>query len=361
MVHLLSRGFLLFTLLAFFVFLVASLPNTGHAQQTAGVKLLPATIEESADPGTVIEEDIEITNTSDEEKTFYFGVRDISGVKNENQPIFAEAGLEKTGFELSSWVTLPNEPITLAPGEASSFPITILVPENASPGSHFGGIFASVEAPRLRTIGAGVGYEVGAIISIRVAGDTVESARIREFSTDKLIYSEQTVEFTARIENSGNVLMRPIGPVSIQNMFGREVGSVVMNPNRGGVFPRTERTFKATWEEEGVGFGRYQAIVAMAYGDAGRINSIDASVSFWILPLNIILPVLGILTLVILILYVIVRLHIRNTVQRLSTRGGKRVVHRRRRDTGTSKLVLVTIALLATVVIFLMGLLILFA
>lgn len=349
-------AFFLFSLFIFFSFTLSA-----EAQQTSGVKLLPATIEQSADPGEVINKTISITNTSDQEKTFYFGVKDISGVQNENQPIFARDGLEKTGFELSTWVSLPEEPITLAPDQEGSFDVVITVPDDATPGSHFGGIFASVEAPKLRTIGAGVGYEVGAIISIRISGDVIENARIREFSTDKLIYSSQNVEFTTRVENSGNVLIRPVGPIAIRNMFGKDVGSVVVNASQGGVFPGTERTFTTTWEGDGIGFGRYQAVTALAFGEVGSINTIDASVSFWILPMNIILPILGILLLAILILYVVVRLHIRNTVERLSTKGGRRVVHRRRKDSGTSKLVLVTIALLATVVIFLMGLLILFA
>jgi hypothetical protein len=357
MLQVVSRSFFLFlALLAYFL-----LHATAHAQQSAGVEIIPATIEESADPGEVLERTIQITNISDETKTYFFGVRDISGVANENQPIFAEPGLEKTGFELSEWVELPSEPLTLAPAEKQTFLIRINVPNDASPGSHFGGIFASVEAPRLRTIGAGVGYEVGAIVSIRISGDIVESARIRSFSTEKLIYSEPNVSFVTRVENSGNVLVRPRGPLTIQNMFGKEVATVSVNDSLGGVFPGTERSFTSSWTDDGIGFGRYQAIVALAYGEPGRISSIDATVSFWILPLRIILPILGILTLIILILYVVVRLHIRNSLERLSTRGGRRVVHRRRRDTGTSKLVLVTISLLATVVIFLMGLLILFA
>ena len=79
------------------------------------------------------------------------------------------------------------------------------------------------------------------------------------------------------------------------------------------------------------------------------------------MPLNIILPVLGVLALIILVLYIAVRLHIRRTVSQLSTRGGRRVVARRRRDSGISKLILIAISLLTAVVIFLIGLLILFA
>lgn len=356
----LTRGAALSALFFLCIGILFSAHNA-HAQQSAGVRIIPAMIEEGADPGDTFEERITVTNVSEETQTYYVGVRDISGVRNENQPIFAEEGMERTGFELSEWVTFEEESFTLGPNEETSFPIQIQVPDNASPGSHFGGIFVTVEPPRLRTIGAGIGYNVGSIISIRISGDIIESARIRSFATDRLVYSEPNVTFTTRVENAGNVLVRPRGLIEVTNMFGRDVGDVIVNDGAGGVFPGTTRSFAATWEGDGMGFGRYEAVVALAYGEEGRRSTIDATMSFWILPLNIILPILGVLILIIAGLYIAIRLHIRNSVQRVTTRGGRRVVmQRRRRDRASSKLVMVAIALLVTVLLFLIGILVLF-
>ncbi|MEL6804913.1 MAG: hypothetical protein AAFO91_14150, partial [Bacteroidota bacterium] len=75
---------------------------------------------------------------SSTEQTYYLYARDISGVRNNGTPIYAEAGAEKTGYELSSWLVIGADAILLQPEEEQTIPITINVPENESPGSHFG-------------------------------------------------------------------------------------------------------------------------------------------------------------------------------------------------------------------------------
>lgn len=332
------------------------------AQAVSGVKIEPGIIEDSADPNDVLEESLTITNSGDTEQTFYLVKKDIRGVEGNGVPLFAEEGAELTGYELSSWITISEEPVILRPEESTTVPFTITVPENAGPGSHFGGVFVTIRPPRLRQSGASVGYEVGAIISIRISGDVIESARIREFSTDKLVYSTPNVSFLVRVENPGNVLIRPRGPLEINNMFGKRVALMVMNDTLAGVFPGTIRSFEMKWEGEGVAFGRYQAIVGLVYGEAGRQSTVSATVSFWILPAKIILPILGGLALVVLVLYLGVKLYIRRTLNELSTsRGVRRVARRQRRDAGISRLAVVAVTLLAVTAIFLIGLLVLFA
>jgi hypothetical protein len=85
----------------------------------------------------------------------------------------------------------------------------------------------------MRTTGAAVGYDVANIVSIRVAGDVSEGAEIRQFSTDQFVYGSTDVNFTLRIENLGNVLVRPSGPLEITNMFGKTVATLVFNESQG--------------------------------------------------------------------------------------------------------------------------------
>lgn len=351
-----SRVLLFFVLGLFFVFLTPV-----YAQKTAGIELKPSTIEEGADPGQVLDRTISLTNLSDSEQTYYLVSKDISGVENEGTPIFADAGAEVTGFELSTWISYATESIKLAPKASVDVPIKITVPKNASPGSHFGGIFVTVQSPKLRESGAGIAYEVGSLISIRIAGDVLESARIREFSTEKLLNSSADVKFLARVENPGNVLIRPRGLLEINNMFGKRVGFLPVNDSRAGVFPGTTRPFQVTWHDEGLAFGRYQAILGLVYGETGRQSTVSATVSFWVLPIKILIPVFGILSLVILVVYLGVKLYIRRTLDQLSTSQGRRTTVKRRKDTGISRLMVVAVTLLVTTILFLVALLLLFA
>jgi hypothetical protein len=348
------RRFLIVFILLFLIF-----PAVTNAQVTSGIGLKPSLIEEGAEPGQLLEKGISVTNLSDTEQTYYLFTRDIVSVRDGGTPVYAEEGTEKTGYELSEWVTLDADQITLLPGEEQSIPVTIAVPDSATPGSHFGGIFISLQPPRLREVGASVGYEVANIVSIRIAGDVTESAQIRSFKTDKLVYGSTNVIFRAEVENKGNVLVRPFGPLEVYNMFGKRVASLTINESHGGIFPFTRRAFEVTWEDDGVGFGRYQTVVSMVYGEPGRQATISSTLSFWILPMNIITPALIILAILLLAAYFGVRMYVRRTISTMS--GGRRLVRQRRRGRGTFSLLTVAIVMLAVTALFLIVLLALFA
>ncbi len=328
------------------------------AQGSTGIGLSPATIEDNAIPGQTQTYTVEVSNLSSYPQTYYLSTRDIVSVLDGGTPVFADEDQEKTGFELTEWVTLDVNEINLEPDGAANIDVTIDIPENATPGSHFGAVFVSLTPPKMRNSGAAVGYEVANIISIRVAGDAVENAQIRSFATDNYIHSESKVDFRARVENKGTVLVRPSGPLEVFNMFNKRVAMVSFNESKAGIFPLTTREFKIQWEDEGPGFGRYQAVLSLVYGEQGRQSTISSTLSFWILPMNIIMPALGVLAVLLLASYITVKLYIRRTVQTASS--GRRLI-RRRRKSGISGLLTVAVVMLAVTALFLIILLALFA
>jgi hypothetical protein len=341
--------------------LLALFANSVSAQSNAaGIGISPAIIEEGATPGEVKQYTVSVANLSESEQKYYVFVRDIVGVKNDNSPVYAEEGIEASGFELSSWVKLGVEEMVVPAGAEAPLSFTLNVPDTASPGSHFGAVFISLEPPRLRTTGAAVGYDVANIISIRVAGDATEKAEIRQFSTNKYFYGSTNVDFNLRIENMGNVLVRPTGPIEITNMFGKNVATLVFNESQASVFPGVTREYNFNWTDDGIGFGRYLARVSPIYGEAGNKNTISSTVSFWVLPMNIIGPALIVLAFILLAIYVGVRLYVRRTVALMSVGGERRMVRTVRRR-GSPVLLMTFISMLATTVLFLIILLLIFA
>src|SRR6056297_11399 len=325
--------------------LVFITPITALAQ-TAGASLIPSVIETAADPGQQLTDAVEVTNLSDDAQTYFLFVRDIEGVAGNGQPIYAEDNLERSGQELSSWITLTATQLTLAPGASQAVPFLISVPDDAAPGGHFGSVFASLEPPAETAEGAsaGVGYRVGNIINLRVSGDIVERATIRSLQTDQYVYGDKSVNFTAVVENDGNVLVRPVGPLTISNMLGDTVAELTMNDSRAGVYPGTQRELFAEWQENGLGFGRYTAEVALVYGNAGEAQyNTTANTIFWVLPWEILQPLLITLVVLALVSYVLVRYYINQQIRKLS--GGRRLV-RTTGPTGPSPLVLAAIVML---------------
>jgi len=327
--------------------------------QAAGAQILTKPIDELVTPGDVLTRTITLRNTTTGTQVFFFSVADIVDVRDDESPIFATPSNNPTEYELATWISVPTESVTLAPGASTEIAVKVTVPQSASPGSHFAEIFAGVEPPRLRQNGAGVGYKVGTIVTLRVKGEANETARIRSFATDHLVFGKPSVKFTTRVENPGNVLIKPHGPLEIFNMFGKRVAIINVNDNMNGVFPGHIRPFETIWDEKDFAFGRYQGIVSLIYGEHGHETTVSATLSFWVLPINIILPVLGILLFLILAMYFGVRLYIRRTLDAYNI--SQRRSAYRRRSTGVTRLTFVAVSLLLIIGIFLIAMLVVFA
>jgi hypothetical protein len=281
-------------------------------------------------------------------------------VRDGSVPVFADPKVTPTALDMSQWIQLAQDTIMVGAGQEVPLQFTISAPSDATPGSHFAGIFASVEPPEFRESGAAIGYEVGNIIVLRVAGEVNEVASIRQFSTDNYLYGSPRVNFNLRIENSGNTLVRPTGPVEIRNMFGQRVdNNIVFNSEAAGVFPLDTREFTFEWVGEGYGFGRYEAIASPVYGETGAKQTMSSSVTFWILPLAIILPALGALLVAFLIIYFGVRIYVRRKLSYYAAVGGRKII-RRGQSTG-NPLLLIFLVMMTVSALFFIALLILFA
>ncbi len=343
---------------AFFIVVFFIFPILATAQEE-GVGISPATIEETIDPGVTKEYAVTIENLNNSEQKYFLSTRNIKGVEAGGVPVFATDNLEKTGYELADWIDLSVTEVVVPSRGKVQVPFVLSVPEAASPGSHFGGVFISVDPPDIVGSGAAVGYQVANIISIRVSGDAIEQAGVREFSTVNFFHNSQDVDFQVRIENTGNVLVRPTGPLEIYNMLGNKVGNIVFNESQSGVFPGTVETFSnINWTGDSLGFGRYEAVVSPVYGDFGAIKTMTSTVTFWILPMSIIGPALGVLAVLVLLTYIFVRIYIKRSLAHITQ--GRRIV-RKRNQQGSSAWLLVTVMVLAVTALFLIVLLALFA
>jgi len=359
--HALVRNSFWFFLVGTAACFLLLIPYLAQAQGS-GVRIQPAVIEPSGalEPGTTHSYELKIVNLNSTDETYYLSVRDITDVGPGGVPVFLRPGADQSGYELSGWTSLSTTEVSIGANGEVIVPFTITIPTDASPGGHFGSVMITAEAPEINESGAAVGFQVANIISLRVAGDVVERASIRQFSTDKFLYGNKLVTFSANIENTGNVLVRPIGPLVIRNMFGQEVATLTMNESSAGVFPgRVRDDFKVEWSEDGTGFGRYEAVVSLVYGEVNGKQTTSSTVTFWILPMSIIGPALGILAVILLVVFLIVRLYIRRTLAHAMPVRGRQLV--RRRQNSTNVWLLMTVVLLAVTALFMIVLLALFA
>ncbi len=329
-------------------------PSTVLAQPSMGLKISPTLIEEKVEPGQVNAYVLRVENPGDTTLHLFTVAKDIVGVGPDGRPIYARAEEENT-YRLSSWVTFKEKDLTLGPGESGVVHVTVKIPSDVSPGGHFGSLALTQEGPKDVPIGTGVGFELGAILSLQVAGEVVEDTRFRSFSASQMVYGSPEAHFSVRLENLGNVAARPQGIIDIMNMWGKKVASIPVNEGAAGVFPKSTRDFTAVWTSEDLEFGRYEAFAAFSVPGTKGNPTITATTQFWVLPIKVLYPAAGGLLVFVLILWIMIRFYVGRQLAAHGV-GGRRLASRREAS-GLSRFASVVIALLVAVIL---GLIILF-
>ncbi|MEA3398260.1 MAG: hypothetical protein U9R06_00760 [Patescibacteria group bacterium] len=306
--------------------------NIIPAQAQVGIKITPVRLEELVDPGETINAAVKVVNNSNETKTFYAYLRDFKAEGELGRVKLIAPGSEEGCF-VASWIDITAEGTEFKPGEEKSVSYSIHVPADTGPGGYYGAILFGTVPPKLsldsedKGAGMAIAQQAGSLVLLHVKGDVIEDARIREFNTNKRIYgTPYDVNFLVRIENLGNVHVKPHGLININNMFGKEVGAVRVNDNGGNILPNTIRRFEYNWTGD-MGFGRYKASLGMTYGTPGDEGgqgkqTLYTEISFWIIPWRIVIPILLGLVLFGASLFLLLRLYRNKAVKKAMERAG---------------------------------------
>ena len=210
---------------------------------------------------------------------------------------------------MANWIKISKEPIKLQPNESAALNFTISVPKNAEPGGVYAGILFGTSPPKVEGSAIAISNKVGALILVRIAGDAKEIASLKEFSANGDFFENPPVEFVVRIENKGNVHVRPKGTIEIKDTFGRKVETLEVNEKDGAVLPESIRKFdkendELNWNPGGFTIGRFTATLTLNYGTPAQ--QIIGEVSYWVVPWKILLVIgLAIVIAVLLLIWLL--------------------------------------------------------
>ncbi|MCK5211392.1 hypothetical protein KAJ89_01695 [Candidatus Parcubacteria bacterium] len=331
--------------------------------QGVGIKISPVIIEDLIDPGSTETYEITVTNNSNSAKLLYVYLRDFRAEGEEGKPKLTAPGTE-TGFSLAAWINISAEPQEFGANESKTIPFQIAIPADAGPGGYYGAILFGTEPPRLnldseeKGAGMAIGQQTGALLLLQVKGDVDEEARIREFTTEKGVYGTPfDIEFIIRVENMGNVHIKPIGNIAVKNMFGAEVGNIRVNNGGSNVLPDSIRRLTENWQGES-GFGRYTASIGLSFGTATRLGgqgkqTLYTEMTFWIFPWRIIIPILLSLIIVFALFILFLRLYKNKAVQKAMARAGLTNVKLVRKYQGPSPVLHLSIIISVVLVVLL--------
>ncbi len=132
---------------------------------------------------------------------------------------------DKKPTDVGTWVTLPQENITLLPGTQATMPIIVKVPAGASPGDHVGAVLASSQAQGTSRDNKVVTLDrrTGTRLYVRVAGPLEPElvvTRLKATYRPALNPLDGGAKVTYRVENRGNVRLGGMQQVSIAAPFG---------------------------------------------------------------------------------------------------------------------------------------------
>jgi len=268
--------------------------NTAHA-----LTVSPPILDVAMDPGQEKQGVIKLFNEGDSE-LFLDGFVEIFKPKGERGEVeLVEAGIASQAI---NWVTLPINSLSLAPGEVKEVPVVVSIPATADVGGYYLALMWQTNtAPKSENTQVSISGKVGTLLILDAGGAVNESVNLLDFSLteNKNLFSSLPIDFLFRLQNTGNVHVKPAGRLVVKNMFGRVSDTVPINPEMRNVLPQSIRLFDMVWgsdlkqadsfwggltnEWQSFKIGKYTVYLDLEYG---RTNTsiTSSTISFWILP-----------------------------------------------------------------------------
>lgn len=245
----------------------------------------PGKAEIEVKPGETVVKEITITNRIKDGTTFKLEIEDMEGTADGSQALVL-TGKTDSPYSINSFISFPQNEVTLALGERAKLPITITVPPSVSPGGYYGSILVStVRIDDEQKTATPIVARVGSLFFITVPGAVDRAGKALELSTldQKWWYEKGPINLAILYENTGSIHLNPYGELEVKNMFGQQVGFLELDPWF--VLPKSLRSRELSWDREML-LGRYTVTAQINRGYDDIVDEIE--VSFWVLPWKII-------------------------------------------------------------------------
>ncbi|MEK7555926.1 MAG: hypothetical protein AAB523_01400 [Patescibacteria group bacterium] len=268
----------------------------------------PAKAEVVVEPGTQKTLNIIVTNRMGDERVFNLSVEDFTGSRNAEEPVVL-LGDERGPYSLKDYLSFAEKSFVLKHGQRATIPVTISIPVDSEPGGRYGSVLVTTtskpaegETVGATTGGATIVSRIGALFFVRIPGVVAEDGELQSFTvaSDKKFFLDGPVPFHLLYENNGSVYLNPYGEITIKNMLGETVGGLKVEPWF--AMPDSLRLREVSWDRDFL-LGRYTAEAKINRGYGDIID--EASVTFWVVPIKLVLSVfVGLLLLLLIIRFI---------------------------------------------------------
>ncbi len=325
-----------------------------EASQSAQIPILPApdtpinltvspvSLSLETDPGVPVKSEIKVRNNSTSSEQLQITIGTFVADSNGDKPKLLDA---KPADTFIPWLSVDPEPFVLNPGEWKTMPVSFSPPKEASLSYYY-----TIQVRRTSTIkGADGKAIVSGVPAILVLATVNSPDSRRELQLDSFVAKSPFLEFLPQefvlsIKNSGNVHIAPTGNIFIDGQGKKDLAVLSFNPGSSVILPQTTRQFPIVWDDgfpvrvknvtgekdqktgdekqamtlewnpdkvKSLRFGKYTAHLIMVYDNGERDVPIESTVSFWVIPVRIIIAIIAVPTLPTLLVYLIMRRRMR--------------------------------------------------
>ncbi len=254
----------------------------------------PPSFELTAAPGKMLTNVIKVTNPTDKTIEVSTSAKDFVASGEEGSAAISD---EDSSFSLAKWISVEPTSATILPKATANFTYTISVPKEAEPGGHFGTVlFKMGGSDKVNGSGAALVSEIGSIILLNLSGKAKEEASMISFEPLSKITEYGPVSLEYRIQNKGNVHLKPVGSVIIKDMFGRQVYEENVEPKN--VLPASIRKSDFVWGKKWL-LGKFRAKINLSYGTDKKV--LVSETQFWVIPYKVIIA--GLVGLILVLTY----------------------------------------------------------
>lgn len=303
-------------------------PVTVRAEEGFSLQVSPSPLVATVKPGVDSVQELQIRNTNTSPQALKMGLRTF---RVDDKTGEVQLGNEAPQ-DIEKFVSFEQPTFSLQAGEIMTQRITIRTPASAGFTYSFAITVAQQNPPKPSKGKSAIAGTVAifSLLNVDKPGAT-RKFELSSFSVGKHTYEYLPANFTVRLKNTGNTLVKPTGTLYIQRHSNDNTPLMAIGLNQAGgyILPGSSRTFESSWNDgfphyetktvsdgttqqklvwqgnavSKLRFGRYVAKMVAVYDDGQRDVPIVAEVSFWVVPWKLILG--GILILLFLVVGVI--------------------------------------------------------
>lgn len=319
-----------------------------HAQTPTNnydVTVSPVYFDLTADPGTTLNETIKIRNNTTSPIPIKLGVNKLTGDLNGNLTITPD----KNDTSLT-WIRFDNTSVILKPLEWTEIPFSLNIPSDAAYGYYMTISFAQDNSSPLQRSGASItgAAAIPLLLNVRKPGAKAEG-KLVEFSTTNYVNEYLPVDFAIKVQNTGNIHIKPHGNIFISNGTNSDVAILDVNSGLGSVLPQSARIFDASWDDgfavmepvlvdgqpkldrngkpemhlvlnwnklTSFRFGKFDATLLLVFDNGTRDVPLEGHLSFWVIPYKLIMAAIVLLLVVLLIIRFTLKWYINREVHK---------------------------------------------